>query len=225
MVGISRSRNIAVVTLTVALSAVAVAGDHASKATLNYQSPSATPWLIRVGYNGLTATTGRDLTAQNGIELAFGRSLGQVGLLGMNSEAFVELFAAINRGNSSGTGDRIGAAFIERKMLQVGHGGRGFYAGYGAGLQIVRVKGRYGPPAAGNGGGSNPGSSYQIHTPVRFNSTGRFGADTTGASVHGRVLFGYQFNPTSLAEIALNFGPKVDGVSTDSVSLSFGIRF
>jgi len=198
-------RNTTICALTVAVMPLAHATDLGTASRPN-QADTVKPWMVRFGYNGLTATTGRDLTNQDGFELGLGRSLGQVGLLGVGSESWAELIVSVNRGNNSGVSDRFGAFFIERKGFDVTNSDRGFYAGYGLGLAIARVEGNYGTPLAGT-------------------TVGPFRADQTQLTLQGRILAGYKFNPITSAELALNFGPKIDGVSTDSVSLTVGIRF
>jgi hypothetical protein len=220
------NRALAVSALALVLGAVAGATEVTPTAV---QAAVEKPWLVRFGFNSLSATTGRDLTSQNGIEFGIGRQLNVGGLFKSNAQSFVEFTGRINRGNSSGTGDVFGIQFVERVLLDAAGGtDRGFYAGYGAGVQLVRVKGRFGSPVAnpGGGGGNGGGSGGNAAAnPIRFNANGSRMADETRFSIGGRVLAGFKFNPLTSAEFAHNFGPKVDGVSTDSVSLTVGFRF
>jgi hypothetical protein len=216
------NRALAVSALALVLGAVAGATEVTPTAV---QAAAEKPWLVRFGFNSLSATTGRDLTSQNGIEFGIGRQLNLPGLFRSNAQSYVEFTGRINRGNSSGTGDVFGVQFVERVLLDAAGGmDRGFYAGYGAGVQLVRVKGRFGSPAGGGGNGGGSGGNA-VTNPVRFNANGSRMADETRFTIGGRVLAGYKFNPLTSAELALNFGPKVDGVSTDSVSLTVGFRF
>lgn len=97
------------------------------------------------------------------------------------------------------------------------------YVGVGVGVSFTEVHRRGAAPIIDDGGSGGSEQNSLIGRASGFNSGSRGTHNQTDFVVD--LLAGVNLNPTNFVEIGYRLAPKVRGVRTDFLTLSYGIRF
>lgn len=178
------------------------------------------PFSVRLGASFLTHGDSRDFARASGLTLGLSYDLAGKSFI---SPGFGVPSIDVDWQRHEDDGNRLDSfdiMYVERVPLDQMKVETGSYPYWGAGVGLFYNYGKARDREIGNGGGGGSGE-YGVNAASGVDP----GDDFSRVSAGLKLILGYRFNQQFFAEAGYRFSGSVEGLRTDGLTLSLGVRF